>query len=121
MQCGVVHCKGIPALEVLLAQFTLVAEDALEVDGLHVVPDEAPPGGLELAADGAGEGAREVGAGHYKLVQLLGVLQVWNRGVSHTDLLKMSTFSCGIACTRIKELFEKTTFQMLVSNKGIFE
>ena len=112
MQCGVVHCKSVPALEVLLAQFTLVSEDALEVDGLHVVPDEAPPGGLELAADGAGEGARQVGAGGYKLVQLLGVLQVWKRGgqsVTPTCLKSplWSTFRCRIVCIRIKDPFEK--------------
>ena len=73
---GVVHGQGVPPLELLAADVTGVAEDAPEVDGLHVVPDEPAAGGLELPADGADEGAGHLLAPRHELVQLLGVLVV---------------------------------------------
>jgi len=68
--------QGVPPLELFTADVAGVAEDPPEVDGLHMVPDEAAPGGLELPADGAGEGAGHLLTPRHKLVEILGVLQV---------------------------------------------
>ena len=39
----VVDCQGISSLEILVANVTMITEDALEVHRLHVVSDKAPP------------------------------------------------------------------------------